>query len=81
MLEIAILASNAQVVISTATAFQILFGIPAYICVLLTIFEALIFLLLHYKGAKRIELFFMVLIALMTIMFLSNMIISKPDYG
>jgi NRAMP (natural resistance-associated macrophage protein)-like metal ion transporter len=79
MIEIAILASNMQVVISTATAFQMLFNLPAYICVIMTILDALVFLLIHYYGAKKIEFFFLGLMAIMTIMFVSNMAVSKPD--
>lgn len=79
MIEIAIFASNMQVIISTSTALQILTELKSPICVVLSLLDALLFLMIHYKGAKNIEFFFIGLMAIMTVMFLTNMIVSAPD--
>lgn len=76
MIEIAIFASNMQVSVSTATALQIITEWNAPVCVVLSILDALLFLMIHYKGAKNIEFFFIGLMAIMTVMFLTNMIVS-----
>ena len=79
MIEIAVFASNMQVIISTATALQIITGVSSPICVVLSSLDALVFLVIHYKGAKNIEFVFIGLMAIMTVMFLTNMIVSAPD--
>ena len=83
MQESALFCLNAQVVVSFATAMQILSGnaIPAYICVIMSILDALLFITVHYKGAKSMEYVFITMISLMTIMFVSNMIITGPNYA
>lgn len=81
MVEIAIIASDIQEVVGTATAMKILFGIPEWIGALVTIVNSFLFLFIHYFGIRKLELFFIALIFTMAVCFWINMIKSKPDYG
>jgi len=81
MTELAIIGSDMQEVVGSATAIKILTGWPLYVGALITILDSFLFLFIHYYGARKLEFFFLVLIAIMTVTFLTNMIIAKPDYG
>ena len=81
MTEIAIVASDIQEVIGSATAINILFGIPLWAGALITIFDSFLFLFIHYYGVRKLEAFFCFLIAVMTVCFCANMFAAKPDYG
>lgn len=82
MQESALFCLNAQIVVSFATAIQILSHnvIPPWVCVCMSILDALLFILVHYRGAKKMEFVFLTMISLMTLMFMSNMIVSNPEY-
>ena len=81
MTEIAIIGSDIQEVLGSATALLILFDLPLWIGALLTIFDSFIFLFIHYWGVRKLEIFFALLILTMAITFIANMISSSPDYG
>lgn len=81
MTECAIIGSDIQEVIGSATALYILFGLPLWIGALVTIFDSFLFLFIHYFGVRKLEGFFAFLIIIMAIAFFANMIGSKPDYG
>jgi len=81
MTEFAIVGSDIQEVIGSATAFYILFGLPLWAGALITIVDSFLFLFIHYYGVRKLEAFFGFLIAVMTICFYVNMIGAKPDYG
>lgn len=81
MTEIAIIGSDIQEVIGSATALKILFGIPIGLGALITIFDSFLFLFIHYYGVRKLEAFFMVLVSIMAICFGINMFESKPDYS
>ena len=81
MTEFAIIASDIQEVIGSATALNILFNIPLWGGALITIFDSFLFLFIHYYGVRKLEMFFAFLIAVMTVCFGINMIGSDPDYG
>lgn len=80
-MELAIIGSDIQEVLGSATALSILFGLPIWIGVIVTICDSLLFLFLHYFGVRILELFFAILIQIMAITFWTNMIKSKPDVG
>ena len=73
MTEIAIIGSDIQEVIGSATALKILFGIPIGWGALITIFDSFLFLFIHYYGVRKLEAFFMVLVSIMAICFGINM--------
>ena len=81
MTELAIIGSDIQEVVGSATALTILFDIPTWLGAIITILDSFLFLFIHYFGVRKLEFFFLALIAIMTITFCANMIVSKPDYG
>jgi natural resistance-associated macrophage protein len=74
MIQTAIIGSDAQEVLGSATALKILFGIPTWLGVLITIFDSFIFLLIHYFGVRKLEAFFIFLVFTMGITFWINMV-------
>lgn len=81
MTEFAIIGSDIQEVIGSATALNILFGIPLWSGALITIVDSFLFLFIHYYGVRQLELFFGFLISVMTVCFMVNMFAAEPDYG
>ena len=83
MVEIAIIGSDMQEVIGTATAFYLLSDkrIPLYAGVLITVADTFTFLFLDKYGLRKLELFFGLLIATMTITFGYEYVVAKPDQG
>ena len=78
-MELAIIGSDIQEVLGSATALNILFGLEIWIGVLVTIFDSLLFLFIHYFGVRKLEAFFAFLILTMAITFWVNMVASKPS--
>ena len=78
-MELAIIGSDIQEVLGTATALSILFGLSMQVGVIVTVVDSFIFLFLHYFGVRILELFFALLILVMAISFGTNMIQSEPD--
>jgi len=81
MTEIAIIGSDIQEVVGSATALNILFGLDLWVGALVTIFDSFLFLFIHYYGVRKLEAFFAFLIIVMTICFTLNMFVAGPDYG
>lgn len=67
--------------VGSATALQILFGLPLWVGALITILDSLLFLFIHYFGIRKLEGFFAFLISVMAICFISNLFVAKPDIG
>lgn len=81
MTELAIVGSDIQEVVGSATALQILFGLPLWAGAIITILDSFLFLFIHYFGVRKLEMFFLLLIGTMSITFAVNMFMSKPDFG
>nr|CAD7393210.1 unnamed protein product [Timema cristinae] len=83
MVEIAIIGSDMQEVIGTATAIYMLSSkvIPLWAGVLITIVDTLTFLGLDQYGLRKLELLFGVLIALMAVTFGYEYVVSTPSQG
>src|SRR6266496_2871154 len=60
---------------------QILFGFPLWFGTLLTAMDTFTFMLLQNYGVRKLEAFFMTLIALMAICFWIEMFQSEPNVG
>ena len=58
MTELAIIGSDIQEVIGSATALYILFGLPLWIGAIVTIFDSLLFLFIHYFGGLSQKSFY-----------------------
>jgi NRAMP (natural resistance-associated macrophage protein)-like metal ion transporter len=67
--------------VGSAIALKILFGLPIWAGAVITIFDSLLFLFIHYYGVRKLEGFFLFLILVMAFCFGVNMFGSKPDYG
>ena len=78
-MELAIIGSDIQEVLGSATALNILFGLKIWIGVLITIFDSLLFLFIHYFGVRKLEAFFAILIVIMAVTFWINMLKSQPS--
>lgn len=72
MTEIAIVGSDIQEVLGSAIAFQVLFGLPLWVGCLVTGIDTFTFLLLHRFGIRKLEAFFVFLIAVMLTCFFVN---------
>lgn len=81
MTELAIIGSDIQEVLGSATAIYILTGLDLWIGALITIVDSFLFLFIHYFGVRKLEGFFAFLIITMAITFIINMLSAKPDYG
>lgn len=81
MTEIAIIGSDIQEVIGSSIALNVLFGIPIWVGSLITIFDSLVFLLIHYFGIRKLEAFFGFLIATMAVCFFLNFFLVSPNIG
>lgn len=79
MTELAIIGSDIQEVIGSAIAFKILFGIPLYYGVVITVIDCFLFLYIHYWGMRKLEAFFIFLIIVMAVSFSVNMTSTDPD--
>ena len=81
MTELAIIGSDIQEVVGSATAIYILTNgaIPLWAGALITILDSLLFLFIHYFGVRKLEFFFLSLILTMTVCFILNMIEAQPD--
>lgn len=79
MSEIAIIGSDIQEVIGTATAFHVLFGIDMWVGVLITAADTLTFLFIQiFHGMRVMEAFIFILIMTMMGCFFANMAITAP---
>ncbi|CAI2182093.1 11845_t:CDS:2 [Funneliformis geosporum] len=79
--EIAIIGSDIQEIVGTAIAIKILFGLPLWIGTMLTAMDTFIFMLLQNYGVRKLEAFFMTLIAFMAVCFWVEMFQSEPNIG
>ncbi|RLO01957.1 hypothetical protein DYB28_006129 [Aphanomyces astaci] len=79
MAEVAIVGSDIQEVLGSAIALQILFKLPLWIGCLITAVDTFTFLLLHHFGVRKLEAFFMALVAVMLVCFCTNAIQGSPD--
>ena len=58
--------------IGSAIALNVLFKIPIWAGTLITICDSLLFLFIHYFGVRKLEAFFIFLIATMAVCFSIN---------
>lgn len=77
--ELAIVATDLAEVIGSAIALNLLFGIPLLVGILITTLDVLLLLLLQKKGFRIIESIIIVLMATIFIVFVFEVIVSRPD--
>jgi natural resistance-associated macrophage protein 2 len=54
---------------------------PLWAGALITILDSFLFLFIHYYGVRKLEVFFAVLIFIMSVCFVSNLFASNADAG
>ncbi|MGO4348583.1 Nramp family divalent metal transporter [Paenibacillus sp. MCAF9] len=77
--EVAIIACDLAEVIGSAIALNLLFGIPLLLGILITTLDVLLLLLLQKKGFRIIESIILVLMATIFVVFVFEVIVSKPE--
>ncbi len=77
--EIAIAACDLAEVIGSAIAFNLLFGIPLPIGVLITGFDVLLLLYLQNRGVRVLEALVITLIATVGVCFAFELVLARPD--
>ena len=78
MAEIAIIGADIQEVLGSSIALRILFDIPLWVGVVITILDTFIILLIHTFGMRKLEILFAMLILVMFSCFLLNLVMIKP---
>ena len=79
--EIAIAACDLAEVIGSAIALNLLFGIPLLVGVCVTALDVLIILFLQNKGFRYVEILVIGLIVVIGGCFLTEIILSRPDWA
>ncbi|MBB4659464.1 Nramp family divalent metal transporter [Parvularcula dongshanensis] len=79
--ELAIVACDLAEVIGTAIALNLLFGLPLVWGVLLTGFDVFLILALQRYGFRRIEAFVVSLLVIISLCFLFELAVARPDLG
>ncbi|CAG8701502.1 7845_t:CDS:2, partial [Acaulospora colombiana] len=77
--EIAIIGSDIQEIVGTAIALRIILKIPLWLGTMLTALDTFAFMLLQNYGMRKLEAFFMALIATMASCFWIEMFLSGVD--
>jgi natural resistance-associated macrophage protein 2 len=82
MTELAIIGADVQEVVGTAIALNVLFGLPMWAGVLITVADTITFLGVHYlKGVRPIEFIIFSLLLVMMICFFINFGTIAPPVG
>ncbi|MCD5029420.1 Nramp family divalent metal transporter [Enterococcus asini] len=79
--ELAIMATDIAEVVGAAIALYLLFGIPLWIAVFITVFDVLLLLLLTKIGFRKIEAIVVCLIFVILFVFVYQVALSDPDWG
>ncbi|CDH49004.1 natural resistance-associated macrophageprotein [Lichtheimia corymbifera JMRC:FSU:9682] len=77
--QAAIIGADIMEIIGTAIALHILLHLPLWAGVMITTIDTFTFMMIQRYGMRKMEAFFMLLIAIMTACFWMEMIVSKPD--
>jgi NRAMP (natural resistance-associated macrophage protein)-like metal ion transporter len=77
--QLAIIGADILEIVGTAVALHILLRLPLWAGVLMTATDTFTFMMIQRYGIRRLEAFFMVLIALMAICFWVELVQSKPN--
>ncbi|MES2849644.1 MAG: Nramp family divalent metal transporter [Bacteroidota bacterium] len=79
--EIAIAATDLAEVLGMAIGIQLLTGLPLIWGVSITVLDTFLLLYLQKLGMRKMEIFIICLVAVVTISFLIEIILAKPDAG
>ena len=79
--EIAIAACDLAEVIGSAVALQLLFGLPLVVGVVITALDVVIILFLNSKGFRFVEALVASLIVVISLCFIAELILARPEWG
>lgn len=79
--QIAIIACDFAEVLGTALALKLLFGLPLVFGIAITALDTLVVLAMQGKGQLHVEKFVAILIMIIGAAFLTEIIMSKPDWN
>jgi len=79
--EIAISATDLAEVVGSAVALQLLFGLPLMVGVVITALDVVLVLFLNSKGFRYIEAVVATLIAVISLSFIAELILARPEWG
>ncbi|UOF94585.1 MAG: Nramp family divalent metal transporter [Bacteroides sp.] len=77
--ELSIIATDLSEVIGMAIGLKLLFGIPIYIGIFITLFDTLLILIFFNKNVRLMELFIILMISITGISLFLQVFLSKPD--
>ncbi|MBS0222357.1 MAG: Nramp family divalent metal transporter, partial [Proteobacteria bacterium] len=77
---ISMMATDLAEIIGVAIALQLLFGIPLWQGALITIVEVFFILLLNRWGFRAIEILFLAFLTSVSVLYVIEMVMSRPDY-
>ena len=77
--EIAIAATDLAEVLGMAIGIQLLFGLPLFIGVSITVLDTFFLLYLQRLGIRKIEAFIIILIGIIGVSFLINIFLANPS--
>ncbi|MBA4789727.1 MAG: Nramp family divalent metal transporter [Rhizobiales bacterium] len=78
---ISMMATDLAEIIGVAVALQLLFGIPLWEGALITIIDVFLILLLNRWGFRAVETIFLAFLTTVSVMYVIEMIMSRPDYA
>jgi manganese transport protein len=81
MAEVAIVACDVAEVIGSALAIHLLFGVSLLVGVAITAFDTMIVLGLKGHGFRQIEATILGLVSTITLCFLIQLVMARPDWG
>lgn len=79
--EVAIAATDLAEVIGTAIGLQLLFKIPLIVGVLLTSLDTLLFMWLQKYGVRKLEIFVLCLLGVISMCFIIELFLVKPVFA
>jgi manganese transport protein len=79
--ELAIAATDLAEVIGTAIALNLLFGMPLWLGVLLTVFDVVLLLALQQRGFRVLEALVIALVATVGACFVFELVLAQPAWG
>ncbi|WP_205666094.1 Nramp family divalent metal transporter [Aquabacter cavernae] len=78
---ISMMATDLAEIIGVAVALQLLLGIPLWEGALITIIDVFLILLLNRWGFRAVETIFLAFLTTVSVMYVVEMIMSRPDYA
>lgn len=79
--EVAIAACDLAEVVGSALALHLLFDVPILVGIVITILDVFLILYFQNRGFKKLEAIVMAMLAIITLCFAYELLVSKPEIG